>query len=115
VAANIIASGDGDGDGDGRVYDPVPYSWSEQFGRTMQYAGYHAAADRLLWRGPAPDATDPEPWTACWLSGDRLVALLAVDRPRDLLQARRVIAAGTPVDPDRLTDPAVPVKNATRS
>jgi 3-phenylpropionate/trans-cinnamate dioxygenase ferredoxin reductase component len=115
VAANIIASGDSGGAGDGRVYDPVPYSWSEQFGRTMQYAGYHAAADRLLWRGPAPDATDPGPWTACWLSGDRLVALLAVDRPRDLLQARRVIAAGTPVDPDRLTDPAVPLKNATRS
>jgi 3-phenylpropionate/trans-cinnamate dioxygenase ferredoxin reductase component len=43
------------------------------------------------------------------------VALLATDRPRDLLQGRRVIAAGTPVDPDRLADPAVPVKNATRS
>lgn len=109
VAANIIAPGDT------RVYDPVPYSWSEQFGRTMQYAGYHAAADRLLWRGPAPAATEPGPWTACWLSGDRLVALLAVDRPRDLSQARRVIAAGTPVDPDRLADPAVQLKNATRS
>jgi 3-phenylpropionate/trans-cinnamate dioxygenase ferredoxin reductase component len=111
VAANIIA--DDRGDDAGQVYDPVPYSWSEQFGRTMQYAGYHAAADRLLWRGPGPDATEPGPWTACWLAGDRLVALLAVDRPRDLLQARRVIAAGTPVDPDRLADPAVPVKNAT--
>ena len=113
VAANIIADDRG---GAGQVYDPVPYSWSEQFGRTMQYAGYHAAADRLLWRGPAAEpagATGPEPWTACWLAGDRLVALLAVDRPRDLLQARRVIAAGTPVDPDRLADPAVPVKNAT--
>jgi 3-phenylpropionate/trans-cinnamate dioxygenase ferredoxin reductase subunit len=118
VAANIIASGDGDG----QVYDPVPYSWSEQFGRMMQYAGYHAAADRLLWRGPAPDAAGPGPdaagpqqWTACWLSADRLVAVLAVDRPRDLLQARRVIAAGTPVDPDRLADPAVQLKTATRS
>jgi 3-phenylpropionate/trans-cinnamate dioxygenase ferredoxin reductase component len=109
VAANIIAPGDGDG----QVYDPVPYSWSEQFGRMMQYAGYHAAADRLLWRGPPPDAAESGPWTACWLSGDRLVAVLAVDRPRDLLQARRVIAAGTPVDPDRLADPAVPLKNAT--
>ncbi|HEY2239329.1 MAG TPA: FAD-dependent oxidoreductase [Streptosporangiaceae bacterium] len=114
VAANIIA--DDRGDETGQVYDPVPYSWSEQFGRTMQYAGYHAGADRLLWRGPPPgpaDASEPGPWTACWLAGDRLVALLAVDRPRDLLQGRRVIAAGTPVDPDRLADPAVPVKNAT--
>ena len=111
VAANIVA--DAAGSGEGQVYDPVPYSWSEQFGHMMQYAGYHTAADRLVWRGPAPGAAEPGPWTACWLAGDRLVALLAVDRPRDLSQARRVIAAGTPVDPDRLTDPAVPLRNAT--
>jgi hypothetical protein len=92
----------------------VPYSWSEQFGHMMQYAGYHAAADRLIWRGPPPNIDSaPEPWTACWLAGDRLVALLAVDRPRDLSQGRRIIAAGTPVDPDRLADPGVPLKGAT--
>ena len=107
VAAANLAGGD-------QVYDPVPYSWSEQFGRMMQYAGYHAAADRLIWR-QAGDGTGPEPWTACWLSGDRLVALLAVDRPRDVLQGRRILAAGTPVDPDRLADPAVPLKNTTTS
>jgi hypothetical protein len=36
-----------------------------------------------------------------------------VDRPRDLSQGRRITAAGTPVDPDRLADPAVPLKSAT--
>jgi len=111
VAANLAAADGGTG-----VFDPVPYSWSEQFGRMMQYAGYHAAADRLIWRGPGPGA-DPEadggPWTACWLAGDRLVALLAVDRPRDVVQGRRILAAGTPLDVDRLIDPAVPLKNAT--
>ena len=105
VAANVL--------GGNEVYDPVPYSWSEQFGRMMQYAGYHAAADRLIWRGPAEG--DSEPWTACWLAGDRLVALLAVDRPRDVSQGRRIMAAGTPVDPVRLADPAVQLKNATTS
>ncbi len=109
VAANIVAEEAGRA-GD-EVYDPVPYSWSEQFGRMMQYIGFHAAADRLLWRETGPGG----PWTACWLSGDRLVALLAVDRPRDLAQARRIIAAGTPLDPGRLADPAVPLKNATAS
>jgi 3-phenylpropionate/trans-cinnamate dioxygenase ferredoxin reductase subunit len=102
VAANIL--------GGDEVYDPVPYSWSEQFGHMMQYAGYHAAADRLIWRG-APSGSDP--WTACWLTGSRLVALLSVDRPRDLAQARRIIAAGTPVDPALLSDPAVPLKGST--
>jgi 3-phenylpropionate/trans-cinnamate dioxygenase ferredoxin reductase component len=102
VAANIL--------GGDEVYDPVPYSWSEQFGRMMQYAGYHGDAGRLVWRGD-PDG-DP-PWTACWLAGDRLAAVLAVDRPRDLLQGRRVIASGAPVDPALVADPAVPLKNAT--
>ena len=103
AAANVLGAEE--------VYDPVPYSWSEQFGRMMQYAGYHGAADRLVWRGPGPSS--PGPWTVCWLSGPRLVALLAVDRPRDLVQGRRVIASGAPVDASLLTDPAVALKNAT--
>ena len=128
VAANIL--------GGREVYDPVPYSWSEQFGRMLQYAGYHGDGSELAWRG-SPDAgagaaqgtgagaasgqgadAGPGPgtggpWTACWLSGGRLVAVLAVDRPRDLTQGRRVIASGARVDVGLLTDPAVPLRNAT--
>jgi hypothetical protein len=76
----------------------------------VQYAGHHAAADRLVWRGD-PDAAT---WSACWLSGDtrRLTAVLTVDRPRDLLQGRRLIAAGAEVDAARLADPAVAVRDA---
>jgi 3-phenylpropionate/trans-cinnamate dioxygenase ferredoxin reductase component len=104
VAANIA--------GGAEVYDPVPYFWSEQFGRMVQYAGHHAAADRLVWRGD-PDAAA---WSACWLSADttRLTAVLAVNRPRDLLQGRRLIAAGPEADTARLADPAVAVKDAAR-
>jgi 3-phenylpropionate/trans-cinnamate dioxygenase ferredoxin reductase component len=38
--------------------------------------------------------------------------MLTVGRPRDMLQARRLIDSGVPVDVSRLTDPAVPVKAA---
>jgi 3-phenylpropionate/trans-cinnamate dioxygenase ferredoxin reductase component len=101
VAAANILGGD-------EAYDPVPYFWSEQFGRMVQYAGYHGDADSLLWRGDPAEPT----WSACWLAGGRLVAILTVDRPRDLLQARRLIAAAAPVDVSRLTDPEIPVKTA---
>jgi hypothetical protein len=74
----------------------------------VQYAGYHGDAEDLLWRGD-PASSD---WTACWLTAGRLVALLTVDRPRDLLQGRRLITSGDPVDVDRLADPAIPVKAA---
>lgn len=91
------------------VYDPVPYFWSEQFGRFVQYAGHHAFADTTLWRG---EPSGPA-WTVCWLRENRLVALLAVGRPRDLAQGRRLIEAGTEMNPELLTDPAKPLKAAT--
>jgi 3-phenylpropionate/trans-cinnamate dioxygenase ferredoxin reductase component len=102
VAANILGAEE--------EYDPVPYFWSEQFGRMVQYAGHHTQADRLVWRGD-PDAGD---WTACWLAGhgDVLVAILTVARPRDLLQGRRLIASGSLVDPGRLADPATAIRDA---
>jgi 3-phenylpropionate/trans-cinnamate dioxygenase ferredoxin reductase component len=103
VAANILGAAE--------VYDPVPYFWSEQFGQMVQYAGHHTPADPLRWRG------DPDlpAWSACWLTAGspapRLTAVLTVNRPRDLVQARRLIAAGTRVDPARLADPAIPLKD----
>jgi NADPH-dependent 2,4-dienoyl-CoA reductase/sulfur reductase-like enzyme len=102
VAANIL--------GGAEVYDPVPYFWSEQFGRMVQYTGHHTAADRLVWRGD-PEAAS---WSACWLAGEtsRLTAALTVNRPRDLLQARRLIAAGAEVDPARVADPGIALKDA---
>ncbi|MFC4499006.1 MULTISPECIES: NAD(P)/FAD-dependent oxidoreductase [Streptomyces] len=107
VAANIIGSAT---DEPPAVYDPVPYFWSEQFGRFVQYAGHHTGDDTLLWRG---DPAGPA-WTVCWLREDRLVALLAVGRPRDLAQGRRLIDAGASMRPDLLSDPARPLKAATR-
>jgi 3-phenylpropionate/trans-cinnamate dioxygenase ferredoxin reductase subunit len=90
------------------TYDPVPYFWSEQFGRMVQYIGFHGAADRMLLRGDAA----ARQWSACWLAGDMLVALLAVNSPRDLAQGRRVIQAAAPVDAARLGDPQVPLRDA---
>lgn len=102
VAANII--------GEAPVaYDPVPYFWSEQFGRFVQYVGHHASADAMVWRGDPDGAA----WTVCWLRSGRLVGLLAVGRPRDLAQGRRLIESGAPMDPDLLSDPSRPLKEAT--
>ncbi|MGW6540606.1 NAD(P)/FAD-dependent oxidoreductase [Streptomyces sp. NPDC055011] len=89
-------------------YDPVPYFWSEQFGRFVQYAGHHAGADTLVRRGDSSGGS----WSVLWLRDGVLVALLAVGRPRDLAQGRRLIEAGAAVDPERASDPAVPLKSA---
>ncbi|MFC8129518.1 NAD(P)/FAD-dependent oxidoreductase [Streptomyces sp. NPDC057302] len=101
VAANIIGETPS-------AYDPVPYFWSEQFGRFVQYAGHHASADELVWRGDPSGAA----WTVCWLRRGALVAVLAVGRPRDLAQGRKLIEAGARLSPETASDPAVPLKKA---
>lgn len=97
--------------GEDAVYDPVPYFWSEQFGRMVQYVGHHTGA-RMVPRGePSADAK----WAVCWLSGppgdERLVAILTVDRPRDLVQGRRIIEARHRVDAALLADPEVTLRD----
>ncbi|MFJ1702265.1 NAD(P)/FAD-dependent oxidoreductase [Kitasatospora sp. NPDC088346] len=89
-------------------YDPVPYFWSEQFGRMVQYAGRHAGADELLHRG----SPDEPSWTVLWLRQGALVAALSVDRPRDLNQARRLIDRAAVLDRALAADPAVQLKAA---
>lgn len=110
VAANLVAEGHVDGEVENVAYDPVPYFWSEQFGRFVQYAGHHGAADELVWRGD-PDTPS---WTVCWLREGRLAALLAVGRPRDLAQGRKLVQQGTPVDKALVADPSVALKKAAR-
>lgn len=103
VAENIAR-----GDAEGLVYDPVPYFWSEQFGRFVQYAGHHGDADELVWRGDPAGAA----WSVIWLREGRLVALLAVGRPRDLAQGRKLIERGVVLDRERAANASVPLKVA---
>jgi 3-phenylpropionate/trans-cinnamate dioxygenase ferredoxin reductase subunit len=100
VAANLL--------GGAERYDPVPYFWSEQFGRMLQFVGDHRSATDLVLRGDAA----AERWAACWLADSKLVAMLAIGLPKDLAQGRRVIEAGPPVDPARLADPDAGVRDA---
>ncbi|WP_425315832.1 NAD(P)/FAD-dependent oxidoreductase [Streptomyces olivoreticuli] len=103
VAGNIVH-----GTAEGPVYDPVPYFWSEQFGRFVQYAGHHDEGDELIWRGDPTGAA----WTVCWVRGEVLVALLAVGRPRDLAQGRKLIERGAAIDRGRAANASVQLKAA---
>jgi 3-phenylpropionate/trans-cinnamate dioxygenase ferredoxin reductase component len=101
-------------------YDPVPYFWSEQFGRMVQFAGHRGESDQVIQRGD-PGA---QRWSLGWVRAEpvvtagadgikvgQLTAVLAVGQPRDLLQGRRVIEAGKPVDTGLFADPGVAVRD----
>lgn len=108
VASGIVGDTGQAVDAGRAVYDPVPYFWSEQFGRFVQYAGHYSDRDELLWRGDPTGAS----WSVCWLRDGVLGALLAVGRPRDIAQARRLIERGVSLDRTLAADPSVPLKKA---
>lgn len=92
--------------GSAAVFDPVPYSWSDQLGHTLQMLGVPSTGSRVVWR------ETPTGWSACWLHGRRLVAVVAADSPRDVTQGRRLIESGADVEPGRLA--SGPVRDAAR-
>jgi NADPH-dependent 2,4-dienoyl-CoA reductase/sulfur reductase-like enzyme len=102
VVANVL--------GGSAVHDPVPYFWSEQFGRMVQFVGRHSPGDAMVVRG---DLAGPK-WSVCWLDEHhRLSAVLAVNQPRDLAQARRLVAAGTAMAAARVAEPGTALTAAT--
>jgi 3-phenylpropionate/trans-cinnamate dioxygenase ferredoxin reductase component len=88
-------------------YDRVPYFFSDQYDLGMEYTGWAPAGsyDSVLVRG---DLAARE-FVAFWLSRGRVRAGMNVNvwDVTDPIQA--LIRRGTPVDPARLTDPAVPL------
>jgi 3-phenylpropionate/trans-cinnamate dioxygenase ferredoxin reductase component len=96
AAASVI-----DGTQSRVVHDPVPYFWSDQFGHKMQYVGHHDASSEFVVRPRNGDSG----WTVCWYDTDlRLSAVLSVDRMKESIKARRIIADQLTVDVDRLYD-----------
>ncbi len=104
AAASVMAAGTG---APLPVHDPVPYFWSEQFGRFVQYSSTTRTPTPCC--GAATARTRPGPCVGC--ARAPLVAVLAVGRPRDLAQGR-LIESGAALDPEKAADPAVPLKSA---
>ncbi|WP_217616972.1 FAD-dependent oxidoreductase [Cellulomonas sp. GbtcB1] len=97
--------------------DLAPYVFSTQLGHELALYGLQGAGDDVVLRG---DPAGDDGWTALWFAPGHpegtgtLTAVFAVDRPRDVGAARRLLAgAALPVlDRARAADPAVPLAKA---
>ncbi|NVB40982.1 FAD-dependent oxidoreductase [Pseudenhygromyxa sp. WMMC2535] len=90
--------------GEPRASTAVPWFWSEQYGLELQTVGLLAGYDRCITRSPAEGCFE-----AFYLAEDRLIAADVIGRPADFMQARRLVAARSQVDPDRLAQVDVPL------
>jgi 3-phenylpropionate/trans-cinnamate dioxygenase ferredoxin reductase subunit len=94
--------------GRGVVHDRIPWFWSDQFDNKLLIVGLSAGHDRVLLRG------DPgtRSFSVCYLAGRELLAVEAVNHSKDYMAARKLIAERVRLDPGKVRDPAVALKDA---
>jgi 3-phenylpropionate/trans-cinnamate dioxygenase ferredoxin reductase component len=84
------------------AYVEVPWFWSDQYDLKLQIAGLSAGHDRVVLRRGAADNS----FAAFYLRSGTLIAVEAVNCPREYMQGKSLIAAGAAVPPDAIADPA---------
>ena len=73
------------------LFSSVPYFWSDQYDRKIQFIGRARPHDEIvIVDGSLADRR----LTALYRRGDRVVACLAVNQPRALIKYRKLLAAG---------------------
>ena len=76
-------------------FSSVPYFWSDQYDRKIQFIGLARRHDEMvIVDGSLADRR----LTALFRRGDRVVACLAVNQPRALIKYRKLLAAGASWD-----------------
>jgi 3-phenylpropionate/trans-cinnamate dioxygenase ferredoxin reductase component len=82
------------------AYSEVPWFWSDQYELKLQIAGLSDGFEEVVLRGdPATDS-----FAAYYVGGGRLIAVDAVNSPRDFLQGKKLVAAQARLTADQLRD-----------
>jgi len=87
-------------------YAEVPWFWSDQYDVKLQMTGINDPDDQVVVRGDSSTRS----FSVCYLRDGVLVAVNAMNRAKDFLQAKKAIAAKIRPAESRLTDPEVPLK-----
>jgi 3-phenylpropionate/trans-cinnamate dioxygenase ferredoxin reductase subunit len=90
-------------------YRALPWFWSDQYDLKLQIAGLSQGFDRVVLRGSSAAGRS---FAAFYFSGDRLLAVDAVNRPKEFMAVRRALAAGQSADAAKLADETVDIQQA---
>ena len=84
----------------------VPWFWSDQADLKLQMAGLTMGYDQVVLRGDI----EGEQFSALYYRHGRLIAVEAVNAPRDYMAARRILEAGGTIPPEAAADIEIPLK-----
>ncbi|WP_096701249.1 FAD-dependent oxidoreductase [Magnetospirillum sp. 15-1] len=85
----------------------IPWFWSDQFDLKLQMVGLSAGHEQCVLRGSPADHS----FIAFYLRDGRLIAADAVNRQADFLAAKRLVTTAAAIDPTRLADVSIPLKD----
>ncbi len=92
--------------GEPEAYKAVPWFWSNQYDLRLQTVGLSIGHDDAVVRGDIASRS----FSIVYLRQGRVIALDCVNAVKDYVQGRALVVAGAKVDPERLADASVPLK-----
>ena len=92
-------------------YDAGPWFWSDQGTLKLQIAGLSGGFDQAVLRGDPGE----ERFSVLYYKDGRLLAVHAVNSPRDYLAVRRALAAGQQIPAESAADAGQPLRPAGAS
>jgi 3-phenylpropionate/trans-cinnamate dioxygenase ferredoxin reductase subunit len=88
-----------------RIYNAVPWFWSDQYDLKLKMVGLSQGYEQLVLRG----SMDRRAFSAFYLKERRVLAVDTVSRPQDFVVAKRLVGERIEVDASQLADETVPL------
>ncbi len=89
------------------AYAQIPWFWSDQYDLKLQMTGLAEQYTALVIRGDPATRS----FAAFYFMGEQLVAVHAVNSPREFMLSKKLIARGARMDPNAVADTSVPFKD----
>jgi 3-phenylpropionate/trans-cinnamate dioxygenase ferredoxin reductase subunit len=90
------------------AHDRVPWFWSDQFDNKLLIVGLSQDYDRQVLRGDPASRS----FSVCYLKGRELLAVEAINHSKDYMAARKLIAERALLNPEKLADSGLALKEA---
>jgi 3-phenylpropionate/trans-cinnamate dioxygenase ferredoxin reductase subunit len=93
--------------GELQPYSQIPWFWSDQYDVKLQIVGLSNDYDQLVIRGDQ----DAHSFAAFYLKKGKILAIDAINRPREFMLGKKLVAAHAHFDPAELADESVDFKS----
>jgi 3-phenylpropionate/trans-cinnamate dioxygenase ferredoxin reductase subunit len=97
--------------GEDVAYTDPHWFWSDQYEHSLQSVGFHDRCDEVVVRGSVTDRA----FARFALVEERVRTVVALNRGRDVLAGKKLIASAVPVTADQIRDESVDLRRLARA